>query len=135
MRRPSFDRTFSILGRTARGRTTRAGGPVVARVAALNLGYFGIEFAVALAIDSVSLFADSIDFLEDSSINLLILLGLGWYLHTFLSDGRFTNMSALMLSAGILVFLLGLVLMAVTVTLQKMRPPSPTATSCRRAGR
>jgi Co/Zn/Cd efflux system component len=47
-------------------------------VAALNLGYFGIEFAVALAIGSVSLFADSIDFLEDASVNLLILLALGF---------------------------------------------------------
>jgi Co/Zn/Cd efflux system component len=47
-------------------------------VALLNLGYFGIEFAVALAIGSVSLFADSIDFLEDASINLLILFGLAW---------------------------------------------------------
>ena len=47
-------------------------------VALLNLGYFGVEFAVALAIVSVSLFADSIDFLEDASLNLLILLGLGW---------------------------------------------------------
>jgi len=51
---------------------------VVAIVAALNLGYFGVEFAVALAIGSVSLFADSIDFLEDASINLLILLALGF---------------------------------------------------------
>ena len=47
-------------------------------VAALNLGYFGVEFAVALAIGSVSLFADSIDFLEDASINFLILAALGW---------------------------------------------------------
>jgi Co/Zn/Cd efflux system component len=47
-------------------------------VALLNLGYFGVEFAVALAIGSVSLFADSIDFLEDASLNLLILAGLGW---------------------------------------------------------
>jgi Co/Zn/Cd efflux system component len=47
-------------------------------VALLNLGYFGIEFAVALAIQSVSLFADSIDFLEDASINFLIALALGW---------------------------------------------------------
>jgi Co/Zn/Cd efflux system component len=53
---------------------------VVRRVAVLNFGYFGIEFAVALAIGSVSLFADSIDFLEDASVNLLILLGLGWSL-------------------------------------------------------
>ena len=51
---------------------------VVLIVAALNLAYFGIEFAVALAIGSVSLFADSVDFLEDASINLLILAGLGW---------------------------------------------------------
>lgn len=47
-------------------------------VAVLNLGYFGVEFAVALAIGSVALFADSIDFLEDASVNLLILVGLGW---------------------------------------------------------
>ena len=47
-------------------------------VAALNLAYFGVEFAVARRIGSVSLFADSIDFLEDASINALILLALGW---------------------------------------------------------
>jgi Co/Zn/Cd efflux system component len=47
-------------------------------VAALNCAYFGIEFAVGLAIGSVSLFADSVDFLEDASINLLIAVGLNW---------------------------------------------------------
>lgn len=47
-------------------------------VALANLAYFGIEFAAAFRIGSVSLFADSIDFLEDASVNLLILLGLGW---------------------------------------------------------
>ena len=47
-------------------------------VAVLNLGYFGAEFSVALTIGSVSLFADSIDFLEDAAINLLILAALGW---------------------------------------------------------
>ena len=51
---------------------------VVRLVAILNLGYFGIEFAVALAIGSVSLFADSIDFLEDTSVNFLILATIGW---------------------------------------------------------
>ncbi|MGV1955509.1 cation transporter [Agrobacterium sp. 22-214-1] len=51
---------------------------VVKRVAFLNLGYFGVEFAVALSIGSVSLFADSVDFLEDASVNLLILMALGW---------------------------------------------------------
>jgi len=47
-------------------------------VALLNLGYFGVEFAVALAIGSVSLFADSVDFLEDASVNVLILAALAW---------------------------------------------------------
>ena len=51
---------------------------VVIVVAILNLAYFGVEFAVALAIGSVSLFADSIDFLEDASVNLLIAIALGW---------------------------------------------------------
>jgi Co/Zn/Cd efflux system component len=47
-------------------------------VALLNLGYFWIEFAVATAIGSVSLFADSVDFLEDAAVNLLVLVALGW---------------------------------------------------------
>ena len=47
-------------------------------VAALNFTYFFVEFAVALNIDSVSLFADSVDFLEDTAVNLLILVALGW---------------------------------------------------------
>jgi Co/Zn/Cd efflux system component len=51
---------------------------VVAVVALLNLAYFAVEFTVALVIGSVSLFADSIDFLEDASINLLIFTALGW---------------------------------------------------------
>ena len=55
---------------------------VVLIVAVLNLGYFGVEFAVALAIGSVSLFADSVDFLEDASVNLLIFFALAWSLAT-----------------------------------------------------
>lgn len=50
----------------------------VLAVAIFNIAYFGIEFSVALAIGSVSLFADSVDFLEDASVNLLILVALGW---------------------------------------------------------
>jgi Co/Zn/Cd efflux system component len=47
-------------------------------VAALNLAYFGVEFTVAQLIGSVSLFADSVDFLEDASINLLIFFAAVW---------------------------------------------------------
>ena len=47
-------------------------------VALANLAWFGVEFAVALDIGSVSLFADSIDFLEDTAVNLLVVVALGW---------------------------------------------------------
>ena len=50
----------------------------VAVVALLNFAYFFVEFGVALAIGSVALFADSIDFLEDTTVNLLVLVALGW---------------------------------------------------------
>jgi Co/Zn/Cd efflux system component len=51
-------------------------------VIALNLAYFGVEFACAAAVGSVSLFADSVDFLEDASINLLIASAFGWSLRS-----------------------------------------------------
>ena len=51
---------------------------VVRIVAIANLSYFIVEFIFALKIGSVSLFADSIDFLEDASVNILIFIGLGW---------------------------------------------------------
>ena len=60
------------------GETPAGLGRVVRWVALLNLAYFGVEFAVARTIGSVSLFADSIDFLEDASVNLLIVAALGW---------------------------------------------------------
>lgn len=48
----------------------------VALVAVLNLAYFTVEISAALELGSVSLFADGVDFLEDASINLIILLSL-----------------------------------------------------------
>lgn len=51
---------------------------VVLVVAALNLTYFFIEFVAALSAGSVSLSADSVDFLEDTAVNLLIFVALGW---------------------------------------------------------
>lgn len=44
----------------------------------LNLGFFFVEFGVARAIGSVALFADSVDFLEDCGVNLLLVLALRW---------------------------------------------------------
>lgn len=50
---------------------------IIVLVALINGAFFFVEAAIALRIGSVSLFADSVDFLEDASINLLILLALG----------------------------------------------------------
>jgi Co/Zn/Cd efflux system component len=49
-------------------------------VAALNLAYFMVEVVAAPLIGSVSLFADSADFVEDAAVNALIVLALGWSL-------------------------------------------------------
>lgn len=71
----------------------------VAFVAIANLAYFGIEFTVALNIGSVSLFADSIDFLEDASVNLLIFFALAWAVSTRARVGM--ALAAILLIPGI----------------------------------
>lgn len=61
--------------------TTDAGLRTAVLIVALaNLAYFFVEFSVARKIGSVSLFADSVDFLEDAAVNLLIVAALGWSL-------------------------------------------------------
>ncbi len=62
----------SLRGHDPRLRST------VAIVAALNLAYFGVESTVAAIVGSVALFADSVDFLEDATVNALVLMALGW---------------------------------------------------------
>ncbi|MGH8231747.1 MAG: cation transporter [Steroidobacteraceae bacterium] len=54
----------------------------VTLAATLNLAFFGAEFTMARRIGSVSLFADSIDFLEDTAVNALVLLALGYSIGT-----------------------------------------------------
>ncbi|MFC7021598.1 cation transporter [Promicromonospora thailandica] len=60
-----------------RARVTRLRRTVLV-VAALNLAYFVVELTVALTAGSVALLADSVDFLEDTAINLLVLVALSW---------------------------------------------------------
>jgi len=71
-------------------------------VAALNLAYFGVEFVVALRIESASLLADAVDFLEDAAVNFLIILGLGW---SAANRARLGRLLALILLAPALAFL------------------------------
>ena len=53
---------------------------------------------------------------------MFMLLGTGWYGWTYYDAGRFTNMSALLLSAGVVVFLMGLISEQITA-LTYTRPP------------
>lgn len=87
---------------------------VVLVVAALNLGYFFVEFTVALVAGSVALLADSVDFLEDTSVNLLIFVALGWAL----------NRRAVMGKVMALV-ILGPAVLAGIEAVQRFSEPSP----------
>jgi Co/Zn/Cd efflux system component len=52
----------------------------VALVAVLNLTYFAIEFTFAQIYGSLALLSDSLDFLEDAAVNLLIFIAFSWSL-------------------------------------------------------
>ncbi|MBY5903855.1 cation transporter [Rhizobium leguminosarum] len=67
--------TEAVAGATGYGSRNSADRTIVALA---NLTYFGIEFVVALRIGSASLFADSADFFEDASVNLLIFVAMAW---------------------------------------------------------
>lgn len=49
----------------------------------------------------------------------LFVSGIGYYLYTYLSDGRFTNMGALLFSTSVIVFLMGLISEQITALLYK----------------
>lgn len=50
----------------------------VITVALINLAWFFVQGAIALEIGSISLLADAVDYLEDTAVNLLIAIALGW---------------------------------------------------------
>ena len=68
-------------------------------VAALNLSYFVIEYYFGRRYNSLSLLSDSVDFLEDASINILIALAIGWSLRKRKSVSYF--LALLLLIPGI----------------------------------
>lgn len=80
----------------------RALRATVLLVALLNLGYFFVEAAVAWTIGSVSLFADSVDFLEDTAVNLLIFTALGWPLARRAKAGKLMALVILVPAAAAL---------------------------------
>ena len=50
---------------------------------------------------------------------LYFMLGMGYYLFTYITQGRFTNMSALLFTVAILVFLIGLISEQITALLYR----------------
>jgi Co/Zn/Cd efflux system component len=88
----------------------------VIQVAALNLAYFMVEFAVARRIGSVSLFADSVDFLEDACVSFLVLFAIGWPLRRRATVG--SVLAVLLLVPG---------LATVWMAWQKFQAPLPPA--------
>lgn len=68
-------------------------------IALINAAYFVIEFYFGHRFNSVSLIGDSVDFLEDTSLNLLVALAIGWSLRKRVLTGYV--LSALLLVPGI----------------------------------
>lgn len=95
-------------------------------IALLNLAYFVIEFTIAVVIGSVSLFADSVDFLEDTAINLLIFFALAWSVAKRARVGAFL---------ALLIFIPGAAAL-VTAIMKMLNPevPSPQALTITAAG-
>lgn len=52
---------------------------------------------------------------------VLFLSGLGYYLYTYFTDGRFTNMALLLFTTSIIVFLMGLISEQITALIYKDR--------------
>jgi hypothetical protein len=82
--------------------------PVAARVGSSHirplrdgLRFLLIIFKIATLYSPLKLFAPA-------SL-CFFALGLGNYMYTFATEGRFTNMSALLLSAAVIIFLIGLI--------------------------
>lgn len=97
---------------------------VVRVVALANLTYFCVEFFFAAKIGSVALFADSIDFLEDASVNILIFVAMGWSL---LARKRLSKFFAILL-------LVPAISVLISTIYQIQNPSTPDAISLAAVG-
>jgi hypothetical protein len=70
-----------------------------------------IIFKIATLYSPVKLFAPT--------ALLFFLIGMGYYAYTFLNFGRLTNMTTLLLSASVIIFLIGLVSEQITALMYK----------------
>ena len=70
-----------------------------------------IIFKIATLFSPVKLFAPT--------ALMFFLTGISYYAYTFITDGRFTNMSVLLFSASVIVFLIGLISEQITALMYK----------------
>lgn len=82
----------------------------------IRLGKDGVRFLLII-FKIGSLYSPLKLFFPISAV--FFLAGLFYYLHTYLAEGRFTNMSALLFSTSVLVFLIGLVSEQITMLVYK----------------
>ncbi len=102
--------------------------------AGYSVGYIPIQTEQRLGKSHISLLKDGIRFLIIifkvgslySPLKIFLptaagffLTGCGYYLYTFIAEGRFTNMSAVLFMTAVLVFLIGLVSEQVTTLMYK----------------
>ena len=92
--------------------------PVAARIGKSHIRPFRdgvrfllIIFKIATLYSPVKLFAPTGVF--------FFLLGLGYYAYTYVSEGRLTNMTVLLLSASVIIFLIGLISEQITALTYK----------------
>ena len=106
------DKPTGVAGLTAAERSLRK---AVMWVAILNLAYGVVEFTMSRLIGSVSLAADSIDFVEDGLLNILIFFAVAWTLHRRARIGHALALIILVPAAATLV----------TVVLKVLDPTRP----------
>jgi predicted PurR-regulated permease PerM len=102
--------------------------------AGYSVGYLPIQTEQRLGQSHISLFKDGIRFLLIifkvgtlySPLKIFLPVSAGFfgegllnYMYTYFTDGRFTNMSAVLLMTAIIVFLIGLVSEQVTALMYK----------------
>ena len=73
--------------------------------------FFLIIFKIATLYSPVKLFAPT--------ALMFFMTGMGYYAYTFITENRFTNMSVLLFSASVIVFLIGLVSEQITALMYK----------------
>lgn len=82
--------------------------PVARRIGSSHLRPIRDGIRFLLIIFKIATLYSPLKLFVPSAVGFLVL-GIGYYTYTFVTQGRFTNMSALLLSAGVIVFLIGLI--------------------------